>query len=108
MYDVVGMIDRNFTIIIISMAVSLFLGVAIFPYIIPFLIVHIQPPPSPPFLAVNQTDLFKQLQKQQLAFEKNVMKYPCSGGGSFNPRPGVLCPEDNNMTKQFIPNNSIV
>jgi hypothetical protein len=87
------------------MTVALFLGVAIFPYILPALIVHLSLPPSqPPFLPPNETDLFKQLNKQQQALEKNLTRYPCSGGGSLNPRPGVLCPEDNNTTRLFHPN----
>jgi hypothetical protein len=93
------------------MAVALFLGVAVFQYILPALIVHLSPPPSPspPFLPPNETDLFKQLNKQQQALERNLTLYPCSGGGSLNPRPGVLCPEDNNTTRLFHlnPNNTI-
>jgi hypothetical protein len=97
-------LDRNVTIIIISMAVALFLGVAVFRYILPALI--ILPPAQLPPLSPNGThlDLFKQLNKQQQALEKNLTRYPCSGGGSFNPRPGVLCPEDNNNTRLFHPN----
>jgi hypothetical protein len=61
-------------------------------------------PPTP----ANQTDLFKQLQKQQLAIDKKMAQFPCSGGGSLTLRPGVLCPEDNNMTKQFHTANNTV
>lgn len=103
----VGMIDRNITIIIISMAVTLFLGVVIFPYILPALTVHLSPATSPPFPAFNETGLFKQLNKQELALEKNMSEHPCTGGG-INPRPGVLCPEDNNMTKLFHTANNTV
>jgi len=90
------------------MGASLFIGVVIFPYIIPS-IVHLPPSQSPP-LPPNQTDPFKQFNKQQRALEKNLTLYPCSGGISLNPRPGVLCPEDNNTTKLFHPNpnNTIV
>jgi hypothetical protein len=85
------------------MAVTLFLGVAIFQYILPALIVRLSPPPPLPVLPANETELFKQLNKQQLALEKNLTLYPCSGGGSLNPRPGVLCPEDNKTTRLFFP-----
>jgi hypothetical protein len=48
-----------------------------------------------------------QLQKQEQALEKNMSEHPCTGGG-INPRPGVLCPEDNNMTKLFHTANNTV
>ena len=40
-----------------------------------------------------------QLQKQEQALEKNMSEHPCTG---------VLCPEDNNMTKLFHAANNTV
>jgi hypothetical protein len=46
-----------------------------------------------------------QLQKQEQALEKNMTLHPCTGGGTTL-RPGVLCPEDNNLTKLFHSNGA--
>ena len=95
---------KQYSIIVVSMAVAFVIGVGVFPFVIASAINDILPPPSPPFLGGNQADLMKQLQKQELAIEKSRAEHPCTGG-NLTLRPALLCPEDNNNTRMFLPGN---
>ena len=81
------------------MAVTLFLGVAIFPYILPALIVHLSPPPSSMPAPFNVTDQIIKSMKVQQALEKN-MSNPCSPAAILNQ--GILClPQNNNLIQLY-------
>jgi hypothetical protein len=94
---------KQYVIIVAAMAVTMILGVAMFPHIITSLIVHRQPPPAFIPQDSNLTDqILKSIQAQEPSFQKNMTLHPCIGGGTTL-RPGVLCPEDNNLTQQYHP-----
>lgn len=94
----------QYAIIVVSMAVVIFIGVATFPSLVSMIFTAV--PPPPPTLP-NETDLFKQLQKQQLAVEKNMANFPCHVNASL--QSGILClPQDQQLINKVKGNGSAI